>query len=468
MARHVALRHKLGGKENPMNRVYPDGLPPSQRRWAILAQALVITLAVLDGAIANIALPSIATDLHVSPADSIWVINAYQLAITVSLLPVASLGDIYGYRRVYAVGLVMFLIGSAACGLSTSLPMLVAARFAQGFGAAGVMSVNTALVRFIYPRAQLGRGMGINSLVVSVASAAGPSIAAGILSVAHWPVLFLVNIPIGLLALAMNHTLPVTPRGGHRFDALGALLNAATFGLFILAIDGLGHGQSRLLAGGTLIAALAVGTLFVRTQLRQSAPMLPVDLFRIPAFALSVLTSVCSFVAASMAFVAMPFLFESRGLSTADTGLLITPWAVTAAVVAPIAGRLSDRIPAGKLGGFGLVLLAAGLVFVATIPVGTPWWNVVWRMALCGCGFALFQTPNNRLLIASAPRERSGAGSGMLSTARLLGQTMGATFVALVFGLGGAAVTLTAPTAIAIGAGFAALACAVSVLRLRV
>ncbi len=452
-----------------MDRVFPDGLPPSQRRWAILTQALVITLAVLDGAIANIALPSIATDLQVTPADSIWVINAYQLAITVSLLPAASLGDIYGYRRVYAVGLVLFLIGSAACGLSTSLPMLVSARFVQGFGAAGVMSVNTALVRFIFPRAQLGRGMGINSLVVSVSSAAGPSIAAGILSIAHWPVLFLINIPIGLAALAMNHTLPVTPHGRHGFDWFGALLNAATFGLFIMAVDSLGHGQSRALGVGMLVAAIAVGTFFVRTQLRKPAPMLPVDLFRIPAFALSVLTSVCSFIAASMAFVCMPFLFESRGFSTVDTGLLITPWAVTAAVMAPIAGRLSDKVPAGKLGGFGLVLLAIGLGCVATIPEHASWWNVIWRMAMCGAGFALFQTPNNRLMISAAPRERSGAGSGMLSTARLLGQTMGASLVALVFGLGGAgAIALTAPLAIAIGCGFAAVACVVSLLRLRV
>jgi DHA2 family multidrug resistance protein-like MFS transporter len=450
-----------------MDRVFPDGLPPSQRRWAILTQALVIALAVLDGAIANIALPSIASDLQVSPADSIWVINAYQLAITVSLLPAASMGDIHGYRRVCGVGLILFLIGSAGCGFSTRLPMLIAARFVQGFGAAGIMSVNTALVRFIFPRAQLGRGMGISALVVSVSSAAGPSIAAGILSVAHWPVLFLINIPIGLVALAMNRALPVTPHSGQRFDWFGALLNAATFGLFIMAVDGLGHGQSRLMGVVTLVAAIAVGGFFVRTQLRKTAPMLPVDLFRIPAFALSVLTSVCSFIAASMAFVSMPFLFESHGFSTVDTGLLITPWAVMAAVMAPIAGRLSDKIPAGKLGGLGLLLLAVGLAGVATIPDHAPWWNVVWRLALCGVGFALFQTPNNRLLISSAPRERSGAGSGMLSTARLLGQTMGASLVALVFGLGGA-MSLTAPLAIGVGCGFAAVACGISLLRLKV
>jgi DHA2 family multidrug resistance protein-like MFS transporter len=197
--------------------------------------------------------------------------------------------------------------------------------------------------------------------------------------------------------------------------------------------------------------------------------MLPVDLFRIPAFSLSVLTSISCFVAAALALVSMPFLFAARGLSTADTGLLITPWAVTAAVVAPIAGRLSDRVPAGKMGGLGLLLLAIGLAAIALLPDHTPWWNVVWRMSLCGAGFALFQSPNNRVLIASAPRERSGAGSGMVSTARLLGQTTGTALAAAVFGLAsGISLAPAAQTAIFIGAGFAVVAMGVSVLRLRV
>jgi DHA2 family multidrug resistance protein-like MFS transporter len=445
-----------------------DGLPPRQRRWAMLTQAMVITLAVLDGSITNIALPSISADLRIAAADSIWVVNAYQIAICVSLLPAASLGDIHGYRRVYGWGLVLFLIGSLACALSTTLPMLAAARLFQGFGAAGLMSVNTALVRFIFPRAQLGRGMGINGLVVSVSSAAGPSIGAAILAVAPWPYLFFVNIPMGLLALMMIRTLPVTPKAGYRFDLRSALMSAATFGLFIAAIDGLGHGQQKWIALTLMVLAIAVGTVFVRSQWSKPAPILPVDLFRIPAFALSVLTSVCSFIAASMALVAVPFLFEARGYSTVATGLLITPWPVLAAIMAPIAGRLSDRFAAGKLGGLGLALMCVGLTSVAAVPEAAAWWDVAWRLGLGGIGFALFQQPNNRLLISSSPRERSGAGSGMLSTARLLGQTTGAALVALVFSLTiGQGVVVGAQTAISIGAGFALLACGVSLLRLR-
>ncbi len=445
-----------------------DGLPPGRRRWAIVAQALVVGMAVLDGSITNIALPSISTDLHILPADSIWVVNAYQLAITISLLPMASLGDIYGYRRVYGWGIVIFTLASLACALSTSLPMLAIARVIQGFGAAGVMSVNTALVRFIFPRAELGRGIGLNSLVVSVATAAGPSIAAGILTVAPWPYLFFLNVPIGLIAIAMIRTLPATPLATHPFDWRSAALNAAVFGLFIAGVDGIGHGQSATFVALELIAAVAVGVVFVRSQLGMRAPILPVELFAIPAFSLSVLTSVCSFVAASMAFVSMPFMFEAGGLSTVETGLLITPWPVTSAIMAPIAGRLSDKIPAGKLGGLGLLVLGVGLFAVASLPDHPAWWDVAWRMAMCGGGFALFQAPNNRLLIASTPRERSGAGSGVLSSARLLGQTLGAALVAVTFGFTQAqGVAVGAHLAILIGAAAAMVAMAVSLLRLR-
>jgi DHA2 family multidrug resistance protein-like MFS transporter len=446
-----------------------DGLPPGRRRLAIMAQAMVISMAVLDGSITNIALPSIAQDLHIQPADSIWVVNAYQLAITISLLPLASLGDIYGYRRVCGWGISIFTLASLACALSTSLPMLALSRVIQGFGAAGLMSVNTALVRFIFPRAQLGRGMGINGLVVSVSAAAGPSLAAAILTVAPWPYLFFINVPIGIVAIAMLRTLPATPLATHRFDWRSAALNAAMFGLFIAGVDGLGHGQSAPLVVVELAAAVAVGIVFVRSQMGMRAPILPVELFAIPAFSLSVLTSVCSFVAASMAFVSMPFLFAAGGLSTVDTGLLITPWPVTSAIMAPIAGRLSDRVSAGKLGGLGLLIFGLGLFAVANIPADPAWWNVAWRMAMCGGGFALFQAPNNRLLIASTPRERSGAGSGVLSSARLLGQTLGAALVAVTFGFTQAAgVGVGAHLAIMIGAAAALLAMVVSLLRLRV
>jgi MFS transporter, DHA2 family, multidrug resistance protein len=414
-----------------------DGVPLPQRTWAILTIALGLTLAVLDGAIANVALPTIARDLDASPAASIWVVNAYQLAVTISLLPLASMGDIYGYRRVYQYGLIVFTIASLACALSDSLLTLTIARVIQGFGAAGIMSVNGALIRFIYPRRLIGRGVGLNATIGSIAAAIGPTVAAAILSVAHWPWLFAVNVPIGILAIPIAfRALPTTRSAGVRFDGQSAIWSALTFGLLISSISGLGHGESVSIAGAELCFAAIFGFVLATRQLSQTSPMLPIDLLKIRLFALSVATSICAFLGQAMALVSLPFLFENTlGRSQVQTGLLLTPWPLAVAVIAPFSGRLSDRYPAGLLGGCGLSVLAAGLALLAILPTQPSTFDIVWRLLICGVGFGFFNTPNNRAILTSAPALRAGAASGMQATARLLGQTMGAAMVALMFGV---------------------------------
>jgi DHA2 family multidrug resistance protein-like MFS transporter len=450
-----------------------DGLPAPARRRALTTLGIAIAMAVLDVAIANIALPTIARDMHVDPATSIWVVNAYQLAVTVSLLPMASLGDIYGYKRVYWIGLSVFTAASLVCALSTTLPMLVTARMVQGLGAAGIMSVNGALVRFVFPRSQLGRGIGFIALVVATSSASGPSVAAAILSVASWHWLFAINVPFGILAIWLaKRSLPATPSSGQRFDVLSAVLNAVTFGLLVTAVDGIGQGSNPLIVGAEFVFAIVAGVVFIRRQFTLKAPMLPVDLFRKPIFALSVGTSICTYAAQSLTYIALPFYFEYVGGQTQImTGLMMTPWPLIVVAIAPVAGRLSDRYPPTVLGGIGLVVMTAGLLTVLFAPADASLPDIGWRMALCGLGFGFFQSPNNKLLISSAPRERTGAASGMLATARLLGQTLGSAMVALVFGLtnavGPAGVARGAMAAVGLAAGFAAIGAAVSALRLR-
>ena len=414
-----------------------DGLPPRERMLAMAAIALAMTMAVLDGAIVNVALPVLAKDLSVKPADAIFVVNSYQVAVTASLLPFASLGDIFGFRRVYLPGLAVFVAASLACALAPSLGFLIAARVVQGLGAAAIMSVNIGFVRFIYPHKIIGAGVANVALVVAVASAAGPTVAAAILSVATWPWLFLVNVPVGLLALAVaTRTLPATPESRRPFDALSALLNTLTFGLLIVGIDHLGDPGGTALGAAEIAAALVFGAIFVRRQIRLPAPLLPVDLLRIRAFALSMASSICAFAAQMASYVALPFYFQDvLHLSSTQTGFLMTPWPIAVAVMAPISGRLADRYPPGLLGGAGLAMLAAGLALVAALPPEAPTLDIVWRLTLCGLGFGLFQSPNNRIIVTSAPRERSGGASGMQSTARLTGQSLGAAMVAVLFGL---------------------------------
>jgi MFS transporter, DHA2 family, multidrug resistance protein len=444
-----------------------DGLPWERRRWAVAAIFTAIAMASLDTAIANIALPTISVDLHVSPAETVWVVNVYQIALVATLLPLGALGEIVGHQRIYLGGLLLFTLASLGCALAWSLPSLLVARTLQGLGASGIMSVNTALVRFVYPSRMLGRGFGHNAFVVATAFTFGPSIASGILALGPWPWLFAVNIPFGLIAMLIGlKTLPALPRAGHAFDFPGALLAVASLGLFIIGIGGAAHQAAAALVWTCLISAIVLGFILTRRHADHPAPMLPIDLFRRALFALSALTAVCSFAVQGLAFVALPFYFEDVLLrSQVETGFFMTPWPLVVAIMAPIGGRLSDRFSAGLLGGLGLALLGTGMALLALLPASPSVVDIVWRMAICGVGFGLFQTPNMRALMSSAPPHRSGSASGIVATARLIGQTTGAALAALCFSLAGRD---GAVLALSLGAGFAGLGSVMSLLRLTV
>jgi DHA2 family multidrug resistance protein-like MFS transporter len=442
-----------------------DGLPTPRRYWSVAAIWLAMAMTVLDGSIANVALPTIARQLNASAASSIWIVNAYQLAITATLLPLAALGDRLGYRRIYMAGLVVFTLGSLGCALSQTLTELTTARVIQGLGAGGIMSINAALVRFTYPKRQLGRGIGMNAVVISISAAIGPTVASAILANASWKWLFAVNLPIGLVAIAIaSRALPQVAGTKGKFDWIAALLNAVTFGFLItgaesVAREGLASGFSKLAVG------LAAGALLTYRELRREAPLVPFDLLRIPIFGLSILTSIVSFAAQMMAFVGLPFYFQGvMGRSAVETGLLMTPWPLAVAASAPIAGRLADRYRAGALGGGGLAVFAVGLGLLAMIQPNASNLDIAWRMAVCGLGFGFFQSPNNRAMVTSAPMNRSGAAGGALATARLLGQTAGAVTTAVFFHLAG---THATTSALATAAALAALGALVSLSRLR-
>lgn len=442
-----------------------EGLPPEQRGRAILTLLIAVGLATLDTAIANTALPAMALDLNTTPAASVWIVTAYQLAMMVSLLPLAALGEIVGYRRIYIWGLVLFTVASLLCSVAWSLPSLVVARFLQGLGGAGIMSVNTALIRFIYPTRSLGRGVGLNTLIVAIAFTVGPSVASAILAIAPWPWLFAVNVPLGIIAIALAlPSLPHTLLSKHAFDVPSAVLNAAAFGFLILAIGEGAHQADAGVVGLELAAAVVCGLLLLRRELAHPAPMLPVDLFRHPMFSLSAVTAVCSFAAQGLAFVSLPFFFHhDLGRSQVDIGLLMTPWPVAVAIMAPIAGRMSDRYPVGILGGVGLAMLCSGLLLMTFMPAAPSVWEISWRMLLCGMGFGFFQSPNLKALMTSAPPHRSGGASGIVATARLLGQSIGAALVALCFNL---SESHGSRFALGAGAAFAGVACVASFLRL--
>ncbi len=449
-----------------------DGLPTPERRlftperrWAIAAIWLALTLTVVDASIANVALPAIAHQLHAADVDSIWVVNAYQLAIAVSLLPLAALGEIVMFRRVFLSGLLVFTLASLACSLSRSLPELVAARVLQGLGAAGVMSTNGALVRYVFPASRLGRGVGLNAMVISIAAVVAPSLASAILAVARWPWLFAVNLPIGFAAFFVGiRALPLSPRGTGRLDLAATLLNVLCYGLTVGGLDLMTRSGHLFIGAGALGLGLLSGWLLIRRSMPQERPLVPLDLLRNRLYALTIATSIMSFSAQLLGFVALPFFFEAELHRTqVQTGLMMSAWPLAVGVAAPIAGRLADRFPAAFLGAMGLSLLSLGLALLALVPAGAGVADIMWRMAVCGVGFGFFQAPNNRLLLGSAPLHRVGASAGMLAFARLTGQTAGTSLAAIMFSVAanGPVVSLW------MGAALAAMGVVVSLLRIR-
>jgi len=413
----------------------PDGLPLPRRHAAVAAILGAIVLVVLDGAIANVALPSIAQQLQATPADAVWIVTAYQLAVVMFLLPAAAVGERLGYRRVFTAGIALFTAASVLCALAPSLPWLVAARCLQGLGSAAVMPLGLALLRFTYPRRLLGQAIAWNALTVAGASAAGPAVGAALLSVASWPWLFAVNLPVGALVLAACAGLPRPPATGRHLDVTSIALNAILFAAFVLGSDWLpsspGYGAALLVvSAGSLV-------LLVRREMPKAAPLIPLDLLRVPSFRMSIVASVCCFTGQMIGFVALPFYYQHElGLSAMSTGLLMTPWPLAVMVAAPLSARLARRVPTAWLCAVGGVSLAIGLALCAAWPLsGDPHLPMALFTSLAGFGFGLFQTPNNQNMLLSAPKERSGAAGGAQGTARLTGLTLGSLSMGLLFAL---------------------------------
>jgi len=435
---------------------------PMTQSYAVAAVLAAMALVVLDAAIANIALPSIARSLDVTPAESIRVITAYQTALLMALLPCAALGESLGYRRVFTAGVAVFTGASVLCALSPSLSWLVAARFIQGLGGAAVMALGVALLRLVVPPPNLGLAIGWNALAVALSSAAGPAIGAAILSVADWPWLFAINLPLGAVVLLAHRVLPRVDGTARRLDLISVAFNSGTIASLIFGTELLPTRPK--LAAVLLVTAAFTLVALVRREMPKEAPLLPLDLLRTDSFRLSVIASVSCFAGQAASMIALPFYLQ-HGLEqdTLTSGLYMTVWPLTVAATAPFAGKLADRVSTAWQCALGGLCLATGLAAAALWPLrGEPWLLVPFTM-LCGLGFGLFNVANNRNMFISAPSARSGAAGGMQGTARLFGQTAGAVIMTLLL-------TLTSADAapqigLGIGAALTFAAGVVSTLR---
>lgn len=441
-----------------------DGLALPQRYLAIGALCCGTALIIIDGGIANVALPSIAHDLKVDSSSVVAIVTVYQLMLVMLLLPFAGLGERIGLKRMYQVGQLIFTVATLLCFFAKSLPFLLVVRAAQAIGAAGALSVSSALIRSTYPSKQLGRGLGINSVIVSSSAAAAPTIGGLVLAIAPWPWVFACAIPFALLSLSLGRALP-DPKPRHaRFDLLGAAMCASMFGLVIGGAESAVHGNSPVVSAAIVATGALIGYYFVRRERGDANPILPLDLLRRPVIALSVIGAYTAFIASMTLLLSTPFrLTQEFGFSAAMVGAAIAPWPLTNMIVAPMAGWLSDRIPAGLLGGIGMCISIAALLLIAFLPDHPSYFDIAWRMALCGSGFGTFLPPNARLIIGSAPRDRAAAAGGLISTVRLTGQTTGATLVALLLALGIGSGRV--PPLVAVGLAVLAGLCSISRLR---
>jgi len=444
-----------------------DGLPKPRRFWAIAAISFGTALLVLDGAIANVALPTIARDLGVTNAVVTNVVTVYQLVLVMVLLPFSSVGDRIGHRRLYQYGQGLFLAASALCLLAESLPVLLGLRALQALGAGMALSVSAAMLRQIYPATRLGTGMGVNSVIVASSAAMAPTLGGFIVEHAAWQWVFAAAVPFALVSLMLGRALPEPVRQERATEWLSGAWSAATMLLLIGGLQLATH-ENAAIGAVLALAGLLSLLLLVRRERGRIAPVLPVDLLAMPVLGFSALAAMAGFIAASALMLSLPFrLQESMGYSAEEAGLLLLPFALTMLVISPLAGWMSDRVAPTKLGVTGMAVAIAGLLLLAMMPAHPGEFGIAWRLSLTALGFGLFFSPNSRLLIGQAPRERAAAAGGLLSTSRLLGQTLAAVTVGILLagGAGLGPVPLFVACALAVVAALCSLARFRSVTR---
>ena len=409
----------------------------SLRRTLILLNTLILTLmANIDASIVNIALPNIAKSFHAGMNNVQWVVSSYLITISAVILVWGRLADLHGRKRFFVAGLGIFTLGSLLCGLADNLPFLVASRVVQAVGASMGMALVQAIVTSIYPPEERGKALGYIGSTVAIGSLLGPGLGGLLVHFFSWPAIFFVNVPIGILGVIL--TLVVMPESESQtgdFDWPGSLLFSALVVLFfswlLLWQEGLAP-LPFLITAPVLSVILLVA--FFKLEKKRPHPLLEESLFASRTFTLGVTASWFSYVAMFGYVLFMPFYLQNvLGLSAWQAGLLLSIYPLVLAVVAPLAGRLSDRFGVQLFTMGGLMVTAVGLMVVATLGLASLLLEVGFLIGLLGLGTALFQSPNNSSVMGAAPRHRLGIAGSVNSFFRNLGMVSGAAFAVALF-----------------------------------
>jgi DHA2 family multidrug resistance protein-like MFS transporter len=436
-----------------------------RRRWlAIVALCCGNSVASFDSTILNVALPTIAHDLHVPLSSAPLVVSTYQLVLLMTALPFAALGEKVGLTRLYQLGQALFAIASLGSVLAPNLPLLVVSRAVQALGAAAIMSISPALVRAVYPPEKLARGLALNAFVVTVAAMVAPALGGAVLAFAGWRWIFLLVLPLVLGSLVFGRTLPRSPTHDKPYDFRAAGMSAAMFLLTIGGVQMAVHGVPLAIWAASVAAGVLVGIRFVRRERQSPRPVLPVDLLGRPVMALALAGGFCVYAASQSVTLGLPFRLQHvYGLSPPEVGAVLATWPLALMMTVPLSGYFSNRAPPGLLEGVGMIFCVVGMVALSFLPPHPTFFQFAWRLWLGGAGIGMFLSPNNRLILGAAPAERVAAASGLIATMRMTGQTLGATLAALLLALG-AGLGRT-PTLVA--AAMMAVALASSLARVR-
>ncbi|NUQ20108.1 MAG: MFS transporter [Gemmatimonadaceae bacterium] len=408
------------------------------RLWVLVTIGIGTFMSALDGSVVNTLLPVLSRELHTSVAGIEWVTTIYLLVISGLLLSVGRAGDMFGHRHLYLAGFVIFVIGSALCGLAGSAPVLIALRALQATGAAMLYATAPAILTRTFPASQRGRALGAQGTFTYLGLTAGPSLGGWLAGTFGWRSVFYINVPVGLVAIALalrSIAQDRVERQEERFDFAGAVTFTAGLVALLLALDqGHAWGWTSPAIIALIAAAVLLLVLFIRLETHRAHPMLDLTLFRTRVFSAATVSALLNYVCVYAVLFVLPFLLiQGRGLSVQRAGLVLTAQPIVMAIVAPVSGAFSDRVGSRGLATTGMILLGAGLAWLAVLVRHGTLTQIAGALAVVGLGIGTFVSPNNSALMGAAPRHRQGIASGVLATARNVGMVLGVGFAGAVF-----------------------------------
>lgn len=406
-----------------------------KREIAILFTILPMTfMATLDSSIVNVALPTMARELSTSMAGIEWVVTSYLIAICATILMFGRFGDMIGKARIFKIGLLIFTLGSLLCGVSTTLTMLIISRVVQAIGASAAMATNQAIITETFPPNKRGKALGSIGTAVALGTMVGPVLGGLLVSIAPWQVIFLVNVPVGIVVYIMTIKVLVITKGTEKvkFDVKGSILYIAFILLLFGAIDyGQEIGYKSPIIIGIFISSILVFIGFVAFEKRVENPMIDISIFKNKLFSLSIFCAFIVFIITGAINIILPFYYQDvLGLTARGAGLIMTVAPITLAAISPVSGHISDKVGSERITFIGLIILTIGTFSLVIFKEHTSLIIVGLMIGLIALGSGVFQPPNNSLIMSTVDRSKLGVAGSINSLVRNLGIMMGTTLAA--------------------------------------